>query len=548
MASRSRPRRWRLRGRRAQVSAVATILGLLLVVTFVANYLTTTLPNQMQVNDLNHELAVENQVGRVGAILESASAASALGAQLSQPISLGSSGDPPFANPDSGQIGSGNASGSLGVTYSVLGPLGYAPPVSGGPAGGHLCAVTCSGTATSVSIVGSSSNYWNMTGNSLVFTASVTGSGFTSLNLTANSSTLTVSGTGSGGNHWEVLGSHDTISMSNVGSGVTNISVIGNYDQLALTTTGSSPITVWIYGSDDSVTFPSTTGSQFVKVIFFGTYDTFSAPTATGSQSFAVRFNGFSATSPTSSLCPYANLSSTDAVTGFNMTGSGGLSETLNNVVGYSATGTGSGSCVGNGTCWSIAHQSVTSFACPFFSQSTVPIAFGGEPAGIFSVQLTNAYIPSAAVGYDLGAVTFAQEGGYPIMVSPPDLAYTGRTLSLWIPQFQGSVGSTSGIGTVDLNFRLLSVDTFGVPGGGYSLPSSGDITLTVVSPYAQAWYTYFQTSASFHGLVVTCTPASVCSQPFQIPEPLGTVTLTIPISGLTSLSVTTARFSVAIP
>ena len=56
----SRVRNWRRRGRRGQVAAVATLLGLLLVVTFIANFLTTVVPNQMQVNDLNHEVTVES--------------------------------------------------------------------------------------------------------------------------------------------------------------------------------------------------------------------------------------------------------------------------------------------------------------------------------------------------------------------------------------------------------------------------------------------------------------------------------------------------------
>ena len=48
---------------------MATILGLLLVVTVIANYLATTLPAQMSVNDLNHEIAVENQLGHFQAVL-----------------------------------------------------------------------------------------------------------------------------------------------------------------------------------------------------------------------------------------------------------------------------------------------------------------------------------------------------------------------------------------------------------------------------------------------------------------------------------------------
>jgi hypothetical protein len=61
-----RQRRWR--SRKAQVSAVATIFGLLLVVSFIANYLSTVLPGQMEVNELSHIATVENELSRLQAI------------------------------------------------------------------------------------------------------------------------------------------------------------------------------------------------------------------------------------------------------------------------------------------------------------------------------------------------------------------------------------------------------------------------------------------------------------------------------------------------
>ncbi|MCI4339501.1 MAG: hypothetical protein L3J68_04125, partial [Thermoplasmata archaeon] len=91
---RHRIRKWRLRGRRGQVSAVATILGLLLVVTYIANYLTTTLPQQMSINDLNHDVQVEDQLGGLQALIGAAVASNAIGAQFSQPVTLGGVGQP----------------------------------------------------------------------------------------------------------------------------------------------------------------------------------------------------------------------------------------------------------------------------------------------------------------------------------------------------------------------------------------------------------------------------------------------------------------------
>ena len=112
-------RKWRRRGRRGQVAAVATLLGLLLVVTFIANYLSTQLPNQMAVNDLNHDVLVENQLARFGALLQSATDNGATGVQLTQPLSLGSVGLPPFAAADSAFTGQPmNGSGAI-LNYST---------------------------------------------------------------------------------------------------------------------------------------------------------------------------------------------------------------------------------------------------------------------------------------------------------------------------------------------------------------------------------------------------------------------------------------------
>ena len=117
---RALPRRWRRRGRRAQVSAVATILGLLLVVTFIATYLSTTLPSQMSVNDLNHDVLVENQVGRFSTLVGLLTASDVLGGQTFAPISLGSDGAPPFANPDSAVLSPLSNLTGFYVNYTLL--------------------------------------------------------------------------------------------------------------------------------------------------------------------------------------------------------------------------------------------------------------------------------------------------------------------------------------------------------------------------------------------------------------------------------------------
>lgn len=138
-APRAGRRAWRRRSRRAQVSAVAVILGLLLVVLYIANYLATTLPNTMGQNDLQHEVAVENQLAELSALLQTVAADHAVGAQVSQPVSLGSAGAPPFAGQDGSTLTdlssvhntTGNFPEAI-VNFSLSGPAGvkvFASPV-----------------------------------------------------------------------------------------------------------------------------------------------------------------------------------------------------------------------------------------------------------------------------------------------------------------------------------------------------------------------------------------------------------------------------------
>lgn len=135
--TRQRPHRnWRLRGRRGQVAAVATLLGLLLVVTFIANYLTTQLPNQMLSNDLNHEVTVQDQFGQFAALLKAVSTAHVFGAEVIEPLSLGSAGVPPFAAPDTTYLSAPQGGTWAYLNYTTTGSGGttaVTTPVALGP-------------------------------------------------------------------------------------------------------------------------------------------------------------------------------------------------------------------------------------------------------------------------------------------------------------------------------------------------------------------------------------------------------------------------------
>ncbi len=267
---------------------MAVILGLLLVVTFIANYISTTLPNTMAQNDLQHEVLVQNQVSELSALVQETAEAGAVGAQVSQPVTLGSASAPPFAGQDSSTISPGNLSAGLNVSLTLTGPTTYRVP--------------------------------------------------------------------------------------------------------------------------------------------------------TGSASLVV--------------------------------------------------------------------------------------------------HLSNTYAPSAEVALDQGAVVYAQPGATPIFVVPPRISYASGVLTLFVPRFVGSVGSEAGVGAADVSLRLLSAQQIGIPSGGFSLQSNTNVTITIITPYAAAWYAYFH-SVKLLSPDVSCLPPganSPCTALYQPGHSLGTVTLAVPVptAGLT--------------
>jgi hypothetical protein len=504
-----------------------------MVVTMVANYLTTQLPAQMQLNDANRGLSVENQVSRLAASLRAAAASERVGAVVSEPVSLGSLGAPPFAAGDGASIGPGSPGAAETVSFTVNGASAYTPPEAG-HVGGHSSGsgICTTPTATSFSDTGSCEVVWNFTGNSKSFSFGETGSGFIAVNVTTNNSTIMVTGTGSAGDDYQIIGSHNSITMTGVGSGPTTVTIVGSYNTLSLSTTGSSPIVVYIYGNHDPMTV-SSTGSGPFKGVVYGTQDTLSVPSDTGSQKFRLYLNGFNATAPTSPLCPYGNLSATDNVTEFNEVGSGGLTEYINNSVGYNASGTGAGSCVGNATCWTTHNQNVPLTTCPFFTRVTIPQTQSGAVGASLVVHLRNTYAPAADVAFDQGAVVYAQSNGRPLLLVGPAITYTGGTLALWVPEFLGTVGAEAGDGTAELSARLVSVVSLHLPSDGFSI--SGTISIKVTTPYAAAWESYFGAIPALAADVSPCFPATsiACAGPFGFNGPLGTVYLNVTAKAL---------------
>ena len=539
---------------------MATILGLLLVVTFIANFLSTTLPNTMGQNDLQHGLTVENQVAQLSARVEATAEANAVGAQVSQPVSLGSQGAPPFAGPDSASLTAlsavANTSGNYpqsSVGFTLSGPTLYIPPTGFGlsnPA--RLPSGYCTPTSTTLTcsaVNGAIPLKWNFTGgNGVAYTVTFgTGSNLILLNFSTNSSTISISGISGMPIYVQILGNNDTLTLSGGGGNKQiSVNITGSYDSI---TAGSFPggtrtVYIHVVGDHDTIPGDVAAGGNTMYVSFVGTADTFTVVPGGGSNYYTY-FTGFDALNPTSGSCPYGALAMTDAVTGYTaangQSANAHLTQSFNNSTAYPTWGNLTPS-----SRWTIHYHPVLPFACPYVTQVQVPFT----PAGLsgFVVRLQNTYAPSAEVAYDQGTVVYAQPGSLPIFIVPPPITLASNVLTVFAPWFANTVSGESGVGTAEVSLRLLSTTSLDLPANGFTFASGSAITVTVVSPYAAAWYAYFLAQSAFSPYV-TCSGAnSVCTSLYNPSGllSLGAVKLTIPTSGL-SLDLTTGVFVVSV-
>jgi len=522
---------------------VATLLGLLLVVTFIANFLTTVVPNQMQVNDLNHELAVENQFGRLAALLSSAGAGGSPGMQFVQPVTLGSDGVAPWAAQDGSSIGGGRIGSHLNMSYGILGSLLYLPP-QGSSQGGPPLPGTCSFTSNSaVTCTGGGSNLrYNFSGNAKAFSVSVSGaSSGISLNYSTNGSTITLSLSGSTGITVTVYGSHNVVTFSGVGSGSVGVTLIGNYNYVNLGSTGGATVTLSMYGSSDTV-YQAAGGGAVVLAVIVGSQDSFTG-NATGGATYSAYVTGFNATNPNSTQCPYDNLSATDHLAG---SGTGGSTFNANyNNTAYNGTGT-------QGK-WATQYHDVGQSLCPFFSHQSVGLNGQSLSGAGVVLGFTNSYAPSGEVAYDEGAVIYAQYGSYPVIVDAPSISLTRvagavTAASVWFPYFQGQSGSVAGVGTGTLDLRMVSTTSFSTTANAtlYAINPNVPISIVIHTPYAEAWNAYLNSHLAFTGLW-SCAPAPVCTGTYGPGGPIGTVTITIPATNLQLLSIGSSTFSLSL-
>lgn len=558
-------RRWRGRGRRAQVSAIVTILGLLLVVSFVANYLATSLPHQMSVNDGIHELQVENQLGHLAAVLERASHDNVIDTPVTQPISLGSQGVPPFAAPDGGSIGGIAGQGPASINLGLFGSM-YGPPTGTGrnnPT--YLDECTVSDLNTSWKCQGGVTVVWNFTNqNSIIsFDFRAQGGATVVLNFATSNSSIYVNATGAPGNAQPVgnqiigiYGSHDNAYIDGTGDATQKIAVVGNYDNVTIVATSRATVDVLMVGDHDNVTFRLSNGnSNTIKVNGWGTNLTV---TPGKGGDYSVNYTGFSPNKPKSPLCPYDNLVFSDYVNRFPHQAQGSGRVLLNYTEPPPVNGT-----EWPFSAWQITDNIPAPYVCIFFAQFNATTAGALRPA-TFVVHLANRYAPPVEIAFDQGAVIYAQPGGIPFMVDPPPVTATGGFATVWVPALDNKVGAESGTGTVALTLRQMVVQRYTFPGGGWQIDPSRPLTLVYHTPYYMAWLNHFCEDTSF-----TSSGASVSltfdnpngsgnqswgcdqsrnpwnfTQVYQSGGPIGQVVLRIPV---TSVAVRLAVFSISV-
>jgi hypothetical protein len=526
------------------VAAVATLLGLLLVVTFIANFLTTIVPNQMEINDLNHVIAVEDQMGRLAALLASGGALGSVGMQFVQPITLGSDGVAPWAHPDGSSLGGGRIGASVDLSYGLLGQFVYSPPL-GSPQGGPALPASC--TFTSITHVGITCTAvvaklaYNFSGNSKAFSVTSSASaGLYALNFSTNQSTVLVSAVGGANVDLGIYGSNVSVTLSVNGGARVNVTLVGNNDYLNLGPTGPASVVVRTYGKSNSL-YEASSGVGKMLVISYGNADSITA-NASGAATYVAYVTGFNATNPISSLCPYDNVSRTETLHGTGASAS--YKAYFNNTVFNGAL---------TAAPWTVTDQVVAPTTCPFFARQPVSIASPSATGAGLVLRLSNTYSPSGEVAYDEGAVVYAQYGGYPVMIDAPSIALTvvgGQVTaaSLWIPYFTGPTSVTSGIGTETVTLRLVHSQSLTTSAGAPNLAINPNvpISLTILTPYAEAWVQYLGGHPAYSGLW-TCAPAAVCTGAYGPASPLGTVTITIPTSSLSQLTIGTTTFAAAL-
>lgn len=458
------------------------MLTLLLVVSYIANYLATTLPTQMSDQEFDHLLQVEDQFEQLRAAVLAEAEHPRVPIAIPSPITLGSASVPPFGTPSLGNLAPEPFGAGLGVNYT----LESVTPTT--PSWGNFsnCLPGGSGHCAGNGNV----NYANLSGNNTTLSVTVTG-GSNSLvyNINGNNDTLTVSWSGKD-------------------EGVVAIVVNGSYDSVKLSKSGSD------------TTVPT------MSFYFFGIHDTYSMSLSGSHASGGGMFINVEFIGSLAVQCPYGNYSATDKV---GTLGSGGsnlnLSVTWWNAVGY-VTAPHIVAYPGSSLpSESITWKNVTGLtACPFLQLHTS--SFLSSYVGGLAATLQNRYLPTDDIGYEDGAVVVGTPGVNAFMLAPPDFSFnetrSGMNASLFFVGLTGTVGSESGVTTALVTTHLVAETTTMFGSGANSVYLATPFYLNITTEFPQAWSTYF---AQFQ----QAFPYGVSCQVIGTPLPTGTTCLQPP-------------------
>jgi hypothetical protein len=467
-------RQRRFRRRKGQVSAVATILGLLLVVAFIANFIIAELPGNMEEIETSHILQVENQLGRLQATIEAEAQDPTAAVALASPVTLGSAADPPFGLAATSSIQTELAGVGTVATYqsaNIVTPTILWNTGSACLAGGHGTCATAGAKDT-----------YNFAGNSSALGVTISGSGDSLFyNLTGSNDTVTLTWSGP-----------NAVGAKLVLSG-TNDSVVFHK---SATDTGSPKFSFSFYGADDKMTI-TPSGSR-------------SGP---GGTLVTVNLVGAA-----NGICPWGNLSATDTLGAF---GTGGhfvnVTTTRWNAVGYESPP--SSHVYNSGT---ETFRNSTGFIACAFTSADSSSATVQERGGVL-VDISNRYVAATLLAFDQGAVVAQEAGGGSVMVDPPHIAITNRPAgtigNVTFLNLVMTKSSQAGLSTASVMTRLLSVSDYTIAASAQHAVSS-PVNLTIRTLFPDAWWSYFQSLPTAFPYGATCLTIIPVVAPYSCLSP----------------------------
>ena len=445
---------------------MATIFGLLLVVSFISAFIIVPLPANMAALEFQHSLQVANQVSRLQATILAEAAHPGLDLSLSSPVTLGSQALAPWASPSSSSISPESSLLTTQSNYGIAQVFAHPPNWNVGSSCLNGGAGHCAGNGNI--------DTWNTTNaNNTAFSITVNGnSNSMQYNISGNNDTITVSWTGgdTGFVYFIINGSNDVVNYNKGGSDTT------------------SPIATFLfYGQNDVFNFSpsgshSSHGSMTLNVVFVGTV---------------------------SEICPYGNLSATDKL---GTLGSGGSNLFMNvtwwNALGYASPGHTVTYPGGSGSNEFLTFHNNTGFVACAFTQ-TFAASYTQEFSSGVLVTLNNRYSPPAYIAFDQGAVIESEEGGSSVMVSPPPIVIKefpqGFTASVTLMNFVSNFSQSSGIATASVNSRILDVHSFTITNGQSGFYVELPFYLNITTAFPLAWYDYFQSQPTLFPAGATC-------------------------------------------